>query len=467
MTRPSTIKFLGLIVLLLLLAIYFRWISFPFVQIYSDALSPFVGGIQFFELGFAKPPNPESDHWLWVSTLPLLSLASSIEELFWLRYLANVIIIPVATLSIYILLSESKWRFLGVGVVGSLLAVDSGLIDTLISSFRGYFAPEYLSFAALGVALYQKEKRVGFWLAIVSSVLAGGQHPLAMGSFLGLAFLGVFVWRESKRDFGIGVLLFFLCLIPRIFWIWQLMQCDAGGFACLTDIAMSSSEQTSQFHQIYRVFHDRFWIEMGLGGLFLLLGLWFSRRAIFTQWVFFSMLGILILGLSISTLRPYHFRILAVPMVIASVFGWIQYLKTFVIVLPVWMLFLILFPPNPVAWKNNIRIHDQLAEVLCQIPDSFWIEGYETDDLNISLQALAISYWIKDCDRTKIAPQAGDLIFVLGREGLPYPKYFSQQDIVLYQLPSIRDMENLNSEKRVSGYDFVVLFVPEAEIILH
>ena len=158
-------------------------------------------------------------------------------------------------------------------------------------------------------------------------------------------------------------------------------------------------------------------------------------------------------------------------MVIASVLGWIQLGRIFLIVAPIWAGFVAFFPPKPVAWKNDIMIHDQLAQVLCDTekedPDSFWVEGVGTENLNISLQGVAISYWLKGCDRGKIASQADQKIFVIGEEGLQFPKYFQQQNIVVYQLPSIIELRAFQQEKRISGYDFSVLFHPEEKIILY
>ena len=462
--RIEKVRILILILLISFLAVYFRWKAFPFVQVYSDSLSPFAGGVQFFELGFAKPPNPESDHWLWFSTLPFLSMASSLQELFWFRFLGNVVIIPLGMLSVYILLP--KHRIFGAGAVGALLAVDSGLLDTLVSSFRGYFAPEHMGLACLGVALYPKKRRLGLGLAIVGSVLAGGQHPLALGSLLGLGFLGLLTWGRSRQNFWLGLGLVVLCFLPRIFWTWQLLQCDSGGLSCLSEIAMSSSERVSIFSQLIRVLHDRFWVEMGIGGVFLLLGLWHSRKEFFTQWVLFSILGVLILGLSISTLRPYHFRALAVPMVVASVLGWMRIGRISFVIVPIWFISLTVFPPRQVAWKNQIQKHDQIASVLCEVSGSFWLEGFGSEELDISLQGLAISYWLQDCDSKKISPKPVDNIVLLASKGLDIPVLFQEDDYALYQISSVVELEALDPEKRVTGYDFVVIFVPENEIIL-
>tara|TARA_B110000037_G_C16993909_1_gene454287 strand:+ start:170 stop:862 length:693 start_codon:yes stop_codon:yes gene_type:complete len=229
---------------------------------------------------------------------------------------------------------------------------------------------------------------------------------------------------------------------------------------------MSSSEGASIFAQIIRVLHDRFWVEMGIGGGLLLLGLWFSRKEVFTQWVLFSILGILILGLSISTLRPYHFRILAVPMVVASVLGWIRMGRVFFTLAPIWFVSLVVFPPTQVSWKNQVEKHDQIARALCELSVSFWLEGSGTEELDISLQGVAISFWLQDCDAKKISSKPEDSIVLLASKGLGFPVLFQEDDYALYQLSSVIELEELAADKRVSGYDFVVIFVSEAEITL-
>ena len=466
MKQSPLLKLIGVILLVLVSALYFRWSSFSYTQVYSDSLSPFAGGIQFLEQGSAKPPNPESDHWLWVSTLPFLTLATSLQELFWFRYLGNLVLVLFSMFSAYLLFSGERYRLWGVGAVGLFLGADSGLIDTLISSFRGYFAPEYLAFATIGVILFLRGKLWGVWLAIIGSVLAGGQHPLAMGSFLGLGFLGCLSWRRSRKYFWVGCLIFLCCITPKAVWIWQLLQCDAGGLACLTSIAMSSAESTTILEQIYRGFYDRFWIEMGPAGLFLLIGLWRSRKHLFTQWVCISILGVVLLGLSISTFRPYHFRALAAPMVLASVLGWIQLGRRFLNLIPIWAGFLIFFPPKPVAWKNQIVLHDQIAAIFCSASAPFWVEGYGTEELGISLQGVGVSYWLQGCDPENIVSEMKDNILLIGEVGVDLPIYFQHQHFTIYQLDSVNEMPAFSMEKRVSGYDFTILFVPEEEIIL-
>ena len=116
--------------------------------------------------------------------------------------------------------------------------------------------------------------------------------------------------------FGTGV------FIAETGWVYQLMQCDAGGLACLTDIAVSSSEvETAFVSMIGDVLNDRLWIEMGFASLIMGIGWWHSQNRELKYWLILSALGIFMLGLSISTLRSYHFRVLIVPMFVLSIQG--------------------------------------------------------------------------------------------------------------------------------------------------
>ena len=90
----------------------------------------------------------------------------------------------------------------------------------------------------------------------------------------------------------------------------------------MTDVAVSSSESdVSIADMLVRVLHDRLWIEMGLGSLLMIIGWWYAENRELKHWLVWSVLGIVALGLSIATLRPYHFRVLIVPMFILSVQG--------------------------------------------------------------------------------------------------------------------------------------------------
>ena len=62
---------------------------------------------------------------------------------------------------------------------------------------------------------------------------------------------------------------------------------------------------------------------MGLWGIFYIIGIyipWFHRKIQHVDvWVCLSLIGVMLLGLSLSTLRPYHLRILSVPLIVVAV----------------------------------------------------------------------------------------------------------------------------------------------------
>ena len=124
---------------------YIRLQYIPFVQINSDSLSPYLSALMFWTVGFPPPPNPESDHWMWISKAPWLWCASSLEELFQIRFLIGASMAPMAAWCVWY--STHRYRHISALVCGLLVALDKGLIDTLISSFRGYMAPEWISLA--------------------------------------------------------------------------------------------------------------------------------------------------------------------------------------------------------------------------------------------------------------------------------------------------------------------------------
>ena len=153
-------------------------------------------------------------------------------------------------------------------------------------------------------------------------------------------------------------------------------------------------------------------------------------------------------------------------MVVASVLGWMRIGRISFVIVPIWLISLMVFPPRQVAWKNQIQKHDQIASVLCEVSGSFWLEGFGSEELNISLQGLAISFWLQGCDAKKISAKPEGNIVLLASKGLDIPVLFQEDDYALYQLSSVVELEGLDSDKRVAGYDFVVLFVSENEIIL-
>ena len=95
-------------------------------------------------------------------------------------------------------------------VISSILTLDMGLVDTMLSSFRGYWAPECMTIAALGFCCGNVDRSgVLCWRRWQLSLL--GQHPLVLGTAPALIWLW---WEQSRRSefwwvsVGMSVVLF-------------------------------------------------------------------------------------------------------------------------------------------------------------------------------------------------------------------------------------------------------------------
>ena len=184
-------------------------------------------------------------------------------------------------------------------------------------------------------------------------------------------------------------------LLPRLLWVYHLMQCDAGGLACLTTVAVSSSNpEVSIADMLVRVLHDRLWIEMGLGSLLMIIGWWYSENREMKHWLVWSVLGIVVLGLSISTLRPYHFRVLIIPMFVLSVRELSKLDLKGVVLGMLWMVSVIAYRIEPVPWYGAVDEADEIATMLCEQTDPIWLEGFGSD-LSVSPQSVGVSMFTK------------------------------------------------------------------------
>jgi len=433
-----------------------------FAQVYSDSLSPFAAAVKAMNTGWSNPPNPESDHWLWIFSFPMVLFSQSLEGLLGMRFWVGALVVPLAGL--ILLVSDIRNVFWALLLVIVLLSFDSGLIDTLLSAFRGYMAPEFFALATVGFIVTEKKQWWGTSLASVSTIMAAGHHPLALGCFVAVAWL---FWRtatHSKKWFLIAVVLSFLALLPRMIWLYQLLQCDQGGLACLQMVALSSSEQIG-VNVFWSILHDRFWVEMGLGGGILLLGCFLNRKHPLAIWVLLSALGITLLGVTISTLRPYHFRILAVPMICWSLGGWMKRPNLLIGVVPFWFWGVIIQSPDPMEIRNNLVEHDRLAERLCALEHPFWLDGYQPGaEMDLSLQGIGISMALQDCG-DRFVPSPKNNLLLLTMVELPYQRIIHEDVYSIYQIDE-EELRSLKQESLLSGFDIATLFYRDEEIKL-
>lgn len=455
-SETTVLSNVGLIAGCWLLAIWVRLSYLPYAQVTSDTLSPFVAGIRWWNTGFFQPANPESDQWLWILSLPLVGLANSLSQLFWWKCVATTVVVPIS-MSLIMVTVEKHARFWAV-VMAVILTLDMGLVDTMLSSFRGYWAPECMALVCVGLVYWEKGCTWGAHLATVATVVAMGQHPLVLGCTPALMWLWWSMWRR-EASWWWAVLLAVVCVIPRGFWIWELMQCDAGGFACLTDIAVSSSEDTTFWSMISAVLVDRLWVEMGFASVLMLWGWQQSSTSILRQWTILSALGIAVLGLSIDTLRPYHFRVLIIPTFMVAIQGLSQLDWKGLSAGVLWCACVLFFRIEPVAWFSVSEHADAVAAHLCDETGPIWLEGYGAD-LQVSPQSVGVSMMLQGCAVELASSPTEDIWLLENRSAQSnlseLPAWHN--DVVQLQRVSKTKWRWMSTEQQWSGHDVAILF---------
>ena len=437
-----------------ILSCWIRLTYVSFSQVTSDTLSPFVAGIQWWHTGVFQPANPESDQWLWILSLPLMSLSNSLTQLFWWKCLATTIVVPISMWMSAQLIQ--RYQLFWMLVLAMILTFDMGLVDTMLSSFRGYWAPECMAIACIGLVYWDKGHAWGGHFATVWTVIAMGQHPLVFGCLPALFWL----WnsmRQRGQRWWISIVLAFVCTIPRIVWLWELSFCDAGGLACFTDIASSSSEDVSTWSMVSRAFVDRLWVEMGLASILMVFGCWYSSNRVLKIWVLAGVLGITILGLSISTLRPYHYRVLIIPMFLLSIEGWSQLKIKGVLAGVCWCCMVLLYRIEPVGWFSTTKASDSVAKELCQESEPIWLEGYG-ESLQVSPQSVGMSLILQECQIT-MAKSPTQMIWVLEMMNNPIEVgvvVWQEGDVAMKQVAK-EDWLLISPDQKWSGHDVAIL----------
>ena len=77
-----------------------------FVEVNSDSLSPYLSAVRFWYQGFSDPPNPESDHWMWVTKVPWVLWGDSLESIFAIRFFFSSLLAPLGAWCAYICVSQ-------------------------------------------------------------------------------------------------------------------------------------------------------------------------------------------------------------------------------------------------------------------------------------------------------------------------------------------------------------------------
>ncbi len=439
-------------------AIWSRYRYFDAVEIYSDSLSPYLAATKVLHTGFSDPPNPESDHWLWVTAIPQIIFSSSLRELFLFRLGISALVAPIGFLTTLELcrVKNIEPRFLIGLIVGMILSFDVGLIDTYLSSFRGYMAPEWvaLSFLLFVYASSREQK----WLNVLSLLcipIAGGHHPLALG-----VVLCSLLYIKKLRFMVVGILI--LGFTGRIIWLWEILQCDSGGLACISEIASGSSEQMSYLDIVRRIWDDRICGEMGLWGTLYIIGIcipffrWKNQSV--DVWVFLSLIGVMLLGLSLSTLRPYHLRILSVPLIVVTVVN-MSHLQRYgyIWVGIIWFLTSPKQIQTDIHHNIGIAFHDRQGQLLLSRDSTFWLEGTIDSEQKCSSSGVVLSAYLQGISVNLIPSKPKGDLLVLDCKKVNYLGTITNLDEI---------QKNVNLEELVGAFDWARAFHPDNEIIL-
>ena len=205
--------------------------------------------------------------------------------------------------------------------------MDPGLVDTLISGARSYGAPELVGLATMSAAWALRGQR---WAGVATAallVLAADHHPLAAGMAAAIALW----WRPLKDALGQRTVAWAaatagLLALPRLLRAGAQAMCGEGPIACLATVAQSNvAPQVNRMDVTWLAIHDRFAVDLGWLWPVLLLGVVLcltqqrSRNA--GTWAAAGLAGLLILGFFIGYVRPYHLRIMAVPIAVSAMIG--------------------------------------------------------------------------------------------------------------------------------------------------
>jgi hypothetical protein len=421
-----------------LLALAWRWPLAADLNLGSDGLGQWSGALAVLSGGWPRPPNPEGGHSLWIFGLPPVLLGRSLLGVAQVRVAMAALVAPLGAATAA-LLAAPRLRLPAGALAGVLLAVDPGLLDTLHVAFRGYGAPELVALAGLGLALAVRGRRAGPALFVAGLFGAAGQHPMAGGVLL-VGLLGLVLAHRSlpERSLVPALVLGGLLALPRLHWLWQLGQCGAGLLPCLERVASGSSEpglEAAAF--LRRALHDRFWVDwpgtaLSLGGVVLALvaagapgASKESRSAL--SWAILATVGVLGLGLAVSSLRPYHLRIVAAPLAVAAALGAVRVWPVAVAA----TLALPLVVPRPVVvpGEGGPAAVDALArELLPQLPpgpvrvDAAWFG----DPVGLEPAPLVLSFVLQGVPEDRFVARAAVPTVLLvntdqGRPAAPQP----------------------------------------------
>ncbi|MGC6510667.1 MAG: hypothetical protein ACON4U_19770 [Myxococcota bacterium] len=442
------------------LAVGYRLQIVDIIDVGSDTLSPLWSAMGVLHHGWSDPPNPESDHWLWVTHLPLM-WGRNLHEVFVFRCAQAAVIAPLASYTVWILSSHR----IGVSLVaGLLLALDPGLRDTLVVGFRGYGAPEWFMLSFFGLVAYSQNKRWGILIFGAAWVIASGQHSLTFGAIVGV-FYSAFVFTVNPKDHLLLLFTLGLTLLPRLLWVGEVLQCDEGGVQCLMTIASGSSEsELSVWDTLIRGLQDRFHVEWSWMALIGLLGLKWVEDSRLSRGVLLMAIGILILGLALHTLRPYHLRIFVGPLVVCASVGWWQrFEKWGELLLCFWLVLMVSFQMAPIGSPSALKSHDEIGQVISKADRKIWVEThYSGEELYFDPSAAVVSAYLQGWDTTHLAcaPSEAEIYSVIEQTGQNWELHQFDHRQMPTELLNRASPESIS----ITMYDAAVQVCPSLEL---
>ena len=176
--------------------------------------------------------------------------------------------------------------------------------------------------------------------------------------------------------------------------------------------------------------HDRFWVEMGWACIFLLFGFILSPKDDAWWWFVTSFLGVIVLGVLIDTLRPYHFRALLVPMLLVSIRGLHRCQSWIYPLFGLWIFGLWYSSADLVGVEDSIRLHDHAGKEIQNYSD-IWMEG--SKDGSIFIPGVGLSATLSGFDTQYFSTHPQDTIFIFADSPVPKKYHISYlTDTVLW-----------------------------------
>ncbi len=274
-------------------------------------------------------PAPHEPHFgdaLWLSCLPLVAAAGSLEQLWVLRFLLSASIAASGFGAAWLLARGAPWQrgcaALGAGL---FLAWDPGHIDSAISGARGYWAPELVALGLLGLAAGARGRPWGAALAVGGFFAAMHHHPMSAGLLLGAALLAAPAWRASAgRWRWLAVVVGLLLLASGVGRLLAGRELRHEGLAGLLGVAMDSASASPLAHLelLWLALEDFFMAEQAWGWWLLPLGLLLALPWRAAWLALAALLGVALLGLAVHHLDAHHLRLAIAPLAVAASLGW-------------------------------------------------------------------------------------------------------------------------------------------------